>query len=59
MNKAEVRVIGVLQEEGQDVLNLSLDTTTLLSLMHLSIKPWKKPLKSAHHGQSQRRTIHG
>lgn len=31
LNQAEVRVIGVLQEEGQDVLNLSLDNDIIVS----------------------------
>ncbi|MEC7268017.1 MAG: FtsX-like permease family protein, partial [Bacteroidota bacterium] len=31
MNNAEVRVIGVLQEEGQDILNLSLDNDIIVS----------------------------
>ena len=31
MNNAEVRIIGVLQEEGQDILNLSLDNDIIVS----------------------------
>ena len=31
MNNAEVRVIGVLQKEGQDILNLSLDNDIIVS----------------------------
>ena len=45
VNQGEVRIIGVLQEEGQDILNLSLDNDIIVSNAYINKRWGERPLE--------------